>query len=225
MPGALSASGMDDVVTARAHYGRLDEAGSPARIRLNSTAVRVRHLAPLERAGEVEGVQRPARYLSSCVVALVAIAISGLTLLWTIIWSISQRRLATRPRLTVRSAWAFLTSGPDAGPLCIQTTATNTGLAPVTVDSSTLLVRGQRDSRVAPLEWVFQSGPLPMRLEPGDRWMGMAHAESVKRTLDHQLGAREHWSVRPIVGDSTGRGHKATAAGWRRLLRRRWMTL
>jgi hypothetical protein len=161
------------------------------------------------------------------VLALIALAISGVTLLWTIYWSISQRRLATRPRLTVRSVWAFPTYGPELGPQCIQTTATNTGLAPVTVDSSSLLIRGQRGSRVAPMEWVHQDPPLPTRLEPGARWTGLAEAESIKRSLDRNLGPRGRWSVRPVVGDSTGRAHKATpvVAEWRRLLPRRWMRL
>jgi spermidine dehydrogenase len=43
LPHALPATGMDDVVTARARYDRLDEAGAPVRLRLGSTVVRVRH--------------------------------------------------------------------------------------------------------------------------------------------------------------------------------------
>jgi hypothetical protein len=158
------------------------------------------------------------------VVAYIALAISGLTFLWTIYWSISQRRLSTRPRLTVRSVWAFLPRGPELGPRCISITATNTGLAPVTVESSSMLIRGRRQ-RVAVLEWMHQEPPLPTRLEPGARWTGIANAESVKRGLDHHFGPRRRWRVRPVVGDSTGRAHKATpvAVGWRRLLPRRWM--
>jgi spermidine dehydrogenase len=53
VPQALSASGMDDVVTARADYARLDEATSAVRIRLGSTAVRVRHRGAPATTGEV----------------------------------------------------------------------------------------------------------------------------------------------------------------------------
>jgi hypothetical protein len=163
------------------------------------------------------------------VLAVIAIAISGVTFLWTVFWAIMQRRLATRPRLTVRCVWAIPASlGFGIGSPCIQTTATNTGLAPVTLDSSTLLIRGRRRDRVAVVDWVAERPqPLPARLEPGSHWMGLADAASVKATLDHHLGARESWSVRPIVGDSTGRAYKARpgAGGWRRLLRRRWMKL
>ena len=35
---------MEDVVTARADYGKLDQPSSPIRIRLNATVARVRHL-------------------------------------------------------------------------------------------------------------------------------------------------------------------------------------
>ena len=44
---------MEDVVTVRFDYTRLDEADSPIRIRLNSTAVNVRHLGSAEDAKEV----------------------------------------------------------------------------------------------------------------------------------------------------------------------------
>jgi spermidine dehydrogenase len=43
IPGAVPGETMDDVVTARADYGKLDDANSPVRIRLNSTAVHVQH--------------------------------------------------------------------------------------------------------------------------------------------------------------------------------------
>ena len=54
VPAAVPGRSMDDIVTARVDYARLDQAGSPARIRLNSTAVRVRHLGEPETAGSVE---------------------------------------------------------------------------------------------------------------------------------------------------------------------------
>ncbi|MGA7080811.1 MAG: FAD/NAD(P)-binding protein [Terriglobales bacterium] len=43
VPGTLPGHTMEDIVTARANYARLDDASSPIRIRLNSTAVRVKH--------------------------------------------------------------------------------------------------------------------------------------------------------------------------------------
>ena len=43
IPGSIPGHTMEDVVTARADYGRLDQPSSPIRIRLNSTAVRAQH--------------------------------------------------------------------------------------------------------------------------------------------------------------------------------------
>jgi spermidine dehydrogenase len=43
IPAVLAGSSMEDLVLARADYGRLDEAGSPCRLRFDSTAVDVRH--------------------------------------------------------------------------------------------------------------------------------------------------------------------------------------
>ncbi|HET7292952.1 MAG TPA: NAD(P)-binding protein [Vicinamibacteria bacterium] len=54
VPEAVPGHSMDDVVTARVDYARLDRAGAPARIRLNSTVVRVRHLGEPDTAREVE---------------------------------------------------------------------------------------------------------------------------------------------------------------------------
>jgi spermidine dehydrogenase len=54
VPGVLSGNTMADIVLAKANYAKLDDAGSPVRIRLNSTAVRVKHLGDSASAKEVE---------------------------------------------------------------------------------------------------------------------------------------------------------------------------
>src|SRR3954468_17087565 len=58
VPGALPGSSMDDIVTARADYARLDAPGAPARIRVNSSVMRVRHVGP-QGAGPVEVAYLP----------------------------------------------------------------------------------------------------------------------------------------------------------------------
>jgi spermidine dehydrogenase len=54
LPAAIPGNSVDDVVTARADYSRLDEAASSTRIRLNSTVARVRHLGDVDTAKEVD---------------------------------------------------------------------------------------------------------------------------------------------------------------------------
>jgi spermidine dehydrogenase len=54
IPEAIPGHTMEDVVTARADYSKLDQPSSPVRIRLNSTAVRVQHSGRPESAKEVE---------------------------------------------------------------------------------------------------------------------------------------------------------------------------
>jgi len=54
IPAAMPGKTADDVITARADYARLDEAASPVRIRLNSTAVRVKHVGDPSSAKETE---------------------------------------------------------------------------------------------------------------------------------------------------------------------------
>jgi spermidine dehydrogenase len=54
VPGAIPGGSMEDVVTARADYARLDDEKSPVRIRLNSTVVRVKHQGDPATARAVE---------------------------------------------------------------------------------------------------------------------------------------------------------------------------
>lgn len=43
VPGSIPGSTMEDIVLARCDYGKLDDPANPVRVRLNSTAVRVKH--------------------------------------------------------------------------------------------------------------------------------------------------------------------------------------
>ena len=54
VPGCIPGHTMDDIVTARADYSRLDQSGSPIRIRLNSTVVHVSHIGSADHPKEVE---------------------------------------------------------------------------------------------------------------------------------------------------------------------------
>jgi len=54
IPDAIPGNSVSDVILAKANYAKLDESGSPVRIRLNSTAVRVKHLGDPASAKEVE---------------------------------------------------------------------------------------------------------------------------------------------------------------------------
>jgi spermidine dehydrogenase len=54
IPDAIPGSSSSDVVLAKASYAKLDQASSPVRIRLNSTAVRVKHVGDAASAREVE---------------------------------------------------------------------------------------------------------------------------------------------------------------------------
>jgi spermidine dehydrogenase len=54
VPGAIPGNSSTDIVLAKANYAKLDQSGSPVRIRLNSTAVRVKHVGDAASAKEVE---------------------------------------------------------------------------------------------------------------------------------------------------------------------------
>jgi len=53
-PGSIPGHTMDDIVTARADYSRLDESGAATRIRLNSTVVHAAHAGAADAAEEIE---------------------------------------------------------------------------------------------------------------------------------------------------------------------------
>jgi spermidine dehydrogenase len=54
IPEAISGSTATDIISQRANYAKLDDESSPVRIRLNSTAVRVKHVGDPAGAKEVE---------------------------------------------------------------------------------------------------------------------------------------------------------------------------
>jgi spermidine dehydrogenase len=54
VPGSAPGRTMEDIVTARMNYARLDSPDSTIRIRLNSTVVRAQHLGDPQSASEVE---------------------------------------------------------------------------------------------------------------------------------------------------------------------------
>ena len=53
IPEALPGSGMEDLVTTPVDYGKLDIEGSPVRLRLDASVVRVKHDGPVESAASV----------------------------------------------------------------------------------------------------------------------------------------------------------------------------
>ncbi len=74
IPRVAPGSSMDDVVLARFDYGRLDEAASPVRLRLESTVVRVEHDGPPDAARRVavtyvRGGRAQRVFGTSCVLA------------------------------------------------------------------------------------------------------------------------------------------------------------
>jgi spermidine dehydrogenase len=54
IPGAIPGNTMEDVVTSRVNYSRLDESESAVRIRLNSTVVRAKHVGDPHSAKQVK---------------------------------------------------------------------------------------------------------------------------------------------------------------------------
>ena len=54
IPASIPGQTMDDIVTARADYSKLDQSGFAVRLRLNSTVVQVQHSKPGDSSHEVE---------------------------------------------------------------------------------------------------------------------------------------------------------------------------
>jgi spermidine dehydrogenase len=54
IPATIPGNNMDDIVTARADYGKLDQSGASVRLRLNSTVVQVQHSKAEDSPKEVE---------------------------------------------------------------------------------------------------------------------------------------------------------------------------
>jgi spermidine dehydrogenase len=62
IPQAIPGNSATDVVSARANYTKLDEKGSPLRLRLNSTAVRVKHTGSIGAGDSAHGSEVEVAY-------------------------------------------------------------------------------------------------------------------------------------------------------------------
>ena len=147
---------------------------------------------------------------TAIVLSVVAISISGLTLLWTIGWSIFTHRRTTLARITVTSALSFPLYGMTPGNPTISITAANTGAVTVTLVSAQLRIKGKKET-LLPVEWVVQTPqPLPIVLEPGKHCDGLVDVASVLGTLTQMYGARKGWKVRAYVRDPSDSTYEAS---------------
>jgi hypothetical protein len=141
------------------------------------------------------------------VLSIVAISISGLTLVWTIGWSVYTHRKATRADVTVRASYSLPVYGPTVGDPAISITATNTGSVTVTLIGCQLRIKGSEDT-LAPVTWVAQTPhDLPTVLEPGEHWNALVDIESIRQTLVDFVGPRASWKVKPYVRDASDKEH------------------
>jgi hypothetical protein len=165
--------------------------------------------------------------------ALAAIIIAGLTLAWGVGWAIYLLRRKTKPKITTKAAHAHpvydLGGQPHIGDAAFSITATNTGPVTVTIDRVKFFVRGvTKQTSLVPVDWVAQTPTsLPVVLKPGDHWMGVVDAGSIKSSIDRKLGQRHRWHVRTVLSDTADRSYDAVVyrVGWQRYFprTRRWL--
>jgi hypothetical protein len=157
-----------------------------------------------------------AQVSTSSLLAVIAIGISGLTLLWTIFWSIYTHRRSTLTRLVVRTAFSVPVGYDNRlWRAAVDISATNTGAVTVTVTGAAIQVKGKKET-LSPMEWVVQQpSPLPLVLEPGKHWSGLVDAGAIIDALARKWGPRKEWVIRGAAHDPAGNTYRA----------RKWMTL
>jgi hypothetical protein len=141
-------------------------------------------------------------------VAWLALGVSGSTLLWTMFWSVLERRHAdqrhadlTQPKLVVKCSLATPVYGGRVRDACLDLTVTNAGMVAITIAGSYLQVRGE-STQLALIDWVTQTPQqLPITLDPGSHWTGLVAARTIARSLTKQYGARDTWQLRAYVKD------------------------
>jgi hypothetical protein len=136
------------------------------------------------------------------VLSIIAISLSGLTLLWTIGWSIYTHRHATTPSLSVEGGYgmpAYDTPGGGSrlGDQALDVTVRNDGPVRVTVTGVHFEIEGRTETMVVP-RWLFESPrPLPIVLEPGEQWHAMLPLEGAANDLREQYGTVPR--IRPVA--------------------------
>lgn len=140
--------------------------------------------------------------------SIVAIAISGAALAWTIGWSVYTHRRATRPSLTVRASFGIPVYGGELGEQAISVTVANTGSVPTTVTGVHFEIGGARQT-LAPFE-LQDPRPLPTVLAGGEHWHGMVALEGITASLRQRFGGGSQ-RIRAVARDAT---RSYTADDW-----------
>ena len=142
--------------------------------------------------------------------SIVALSISGLTLLWTIGWSVFTHRHATQAKVAVKTSFSIPVYGTQLGDQAIDITATNTGSVTITLTGAQFRIKG-KDETLVPIEWVTQTlQHLPVILEPGKYWTGLADLASIRNSLAQRYGRSEGWELRAFLRDASGEAYDGT---------------
>ncbi len=143
--------------------------------------------------------------VSTELLSIIAILISALTALWTIVWSIYTHRRQTRPQVTVLGTFALpLYLDGQAGKQSVDVTVTNAGPVPVTITGVAFEIEGSAET-LAIIEWLIQNPrPLPTPLGPGEHWTALVEADRLKGSLAQRFGPTAARRLRPVARDPAG---------------------
>jgi hypothetical protein len=146
--------------------------------------------------------------LAALIVAVAAATVSLVSFGWTIGWSIWQHRRLTVPRVHVSAGRALFTRLPNLPALQID--ATNVGTVGVTLSNTFIRVKGHTDAGF-PTQFLHQEpGPLPLKLETGERWLAILEWDLVRDAANRIAGHQGAVMLRVGVTDSTGRKHETS---------------
>jgi hypothetical protein len=142
--------------------------------------------------------------LSTRALSIAAVAISLLSVGWSIGWSIFQHWRTTRGRLYVKAAFATT----SVNPVVVAVTVTNAGLVPLTVTSIEGYVEGVTGKRLVLTYWRYQSKPLSVVLTPGESWSGHHDVDILRDTVASLAPARSTQTVTFVARDAADRTYK-----------------
>ena len=137
-----------------------------------------------------------------------AIAVSILTLLWSVGWSIWLYRTTHHPKLRVTACLTLAATHDDTIENLISVAIANTGSLPVTITSLAFRIVGDRKKQqLLPTVWL-QPSVLPKPLEVGGYFQApYSDREELRKTLADAFSRFDEdarWRIVAVASDAAG---------------------
>jgi hypothetical protein len=136
-------------------------------------------------------------------VSWVSLAISAITLFWTIFWSVWVEKRTGAPRLKVVVRLGYPMGPNGVGPTLIMTVITNVGRVPAAIENVRISLTDD-ERGILPIAWMHEQ--LSKRLDIGEAWaLPGVPANDLRQAARELLPNEIRHKLRVVVSEADGR--------------------